>query len=57
MEKRSQENLGVRKACAKTQRHERGDGLFGLKRRGVRQVGEGKGAMEVTEERKIAHSK
>ena len=36
MEKRSQENLGVRKACAKTQRHERGDGLFGLKRRGVK---------------------
>ena len=60
MEKRAQENLGIRKSSCKDSKgvFEKGDGLFGLKWRGVggRQVREGRGAIEMAEERKIAHS-
>lgn len=43
MEKRAQENLGIRKSSCKDSKgvFEKGDGLFGLKWRGVGEAGEG----------------
>lgn len=59
MEKRAQENLGIRKSSCKDSKgvFEKGDGLFGLKWRGVGgQVRERREGIETAEERKIAHS-